>query len=224
MKSPVFILIAILIIGCSTFFEENSLNEVYRKVEIVGYDENCGLCLAKPISENDSEQSAQSSNESLYRCLNLCKSDFKIGERLSVKMRHPKNDEEKACISLYAVPDCQTFYVVDYKYKCNMRKGKRMELAYNDCINDFRKEAYVCLDTILTDSRCPADAVCIWEGEAIARFKIKTKNQEIAYFDLKERSDTTILGYHFSFKKLLPYPTVDKTAELTDYKAIVLIR
>ena len=67
-------------------------------------------------------------------------------------------------------------------------------------------------DAVISDSRCPANAMCIWQGAATATFSV-TKNEQIHRFNLSTitmepnyKKDTTISGYKIEFIHLLPYP------------------
>ena len=67
-------------------------------------------------------------------------------------------------------------------------------------------------DAVLADSRCPANAMCIWQGAATATFSF-TKNGDPHRFNLSTitmepnyNKDTVIAGYKIEFINLLPYP------------------
>ena len=67
-------------------------------------------------------------------------------------------------------------------------------------------------DAVVSDSRCPANAMCIWQGAATATFSF-TKNGDLHRFKLSTISmepnytkDTIIAGYKIEFIHLLPYP------------------
>ena len=69
-----------------------------------------------------------------------------------------------------------------------------------------------CFDSLVSDSRCPANAICIWQGTAVAKFSL-TKNNETSSFELATinmspnyHKDTTIMGYKIDFINLSPYP------------------
>jgi hypothetical protein len=69
-----------------------------------------------------------------------------------------------------------------------------------------------CFDSVIEDSRCPANAICIWQGAAVARFSI-TKNNETSSFRLstitmppKYIKDTIVMGYKIEFINMSPYP------------------
>ena len=67
-------------------------------------------------------------------------------------------------------------------------------------------------DAVVSDSRCPANAMCIWQGAATAAFSF-TKNGDSHRFNLSTitmkpqyTKDTVIAGYKIEFINLLPYP------------------
>jgi hypothetical protein len=67
-------------------------------------------------------------------------------------------------------------------------------------------------DAVVSDSRCPANAMCIWQGAATATFSF-TKNNDAHRFNLSTitmkpnyTKDTVIAGYKIEFVNLLPYP------------------
>ena len=67
-------------------------------------------------------------------------------------------------------------------------------------------------DAVVSDSRCPANAMCIWQGAATATFSF-TKNGDSHRFNLSTikmephyTKDTVIAGYKIEFIHLLPYP------------------
>ena len=69
-----------------------------------------------------------------------------------------------------------------------------------------------CFDSLVSDSRCPANAMCVWQGTAVAKFSL-TKNNETSSFELATinmspnyHKDTTIMGYKIDFINLSPYP------------------
>ena len=69
----------------------------------------------------------------------------------------------------------------------------------------------LCFDSLIGDSRCPANAVCVWAGSAVAKFSL-SKNGESTPFTLatmpygEYKKDTVLLGYKIEFVNLSPYP------------------
>ena len=93
-------------------------------------------------------------------------------------------------------------------------KEGTVELTLHECesgiiSNDNLK---LCFEAVVSDSRCPANAMCIWQGTAVAKFSF-TKNKDTHIFDLATinmaltyHKDTTIAGYKIEFINLSPYP------------------
>ncbi len=75
-----------------------------------------------------------------------------------------------------------------------------------------RDKLSLCFDSVINDSRCPANAVCVWQGTAVAKFSL-TKNDKSTSFELATikmspnyHKDTAIMGYKIEFVNLSPYP------------------
>ncbi len=89
-----------------------------------------------------------------------------------------------------------------------------VELKFSDCENGNidGDDLKLCFDAVVSDSRCPANAVCIWQGAATATFSF-TKNGHSHNFNLSTitlppnyTKDTVIVGYKIEFIDLSPYP------------------
>ena len=84
----------------------------------------------------------------------------------------------------------------------------------------------IVFEVVVSDSRCPANAMCIWQGAATATFSF-TKNGDSHRFNLSTinmepnyTKDTVIAGYKIEFIHLLPYPgTFTPPAPESDIKA-----
>ena len=100
---------------------------------------------------------------------------------------------------------------------------KLHEAAKGSLNGDVVKLAF---DAVVSDSRCPANAVCIWQGAATATFSF-SKNGSNHRFNLSTitmepnyKKDTVISGYKIEFMNLLPYPgTFTPPAPDSDVKA-----
>ena len=79
----------------------------------------------------------------------------------------------------------------------------------------FFDDYEITFSEILEDSRCPADAICIWEGRASIGMDVKSKEgiqnvilmtgeETTVFFDLYEIHLVNVLPYPFSSKKILP--------------------
>ena len=96
----------------------------------------------------------------------------------------------------------------------NKFKEGTIELKLSDCENGniAGDDLKLCFDAVVSDSRCPANAVCIWQGAATASFSF-TKNGKTHRFNLSTinmqpnyTKDTVIAEYKIEFINLLPYP------------------
>ena len=104
-------------------------------------------------------------------------------------------------------------------HSCSKSGDKRLsegtiELKFNESASGNIKGDNVKLsfDALVSDSRCPANAMCIWQGAATATFTF-TKNSHDNRFNLSTvtlppnyTKDTIIAGYKIEFVNLLPYP------------------
>lgn len=99
------------------------------------------------------------------------------------------------------------------KNDIEIREGT-VELALNKCGsgNIGGKNLRLCYDSLISDSRCPANAMCIWQGTATAKFSL-TKDHETKTFVLSTidmsptyKKDTVLMGYKIEFVNLTPYP------------------
>jgi len=93
-------------------------------------------------------------------------------------------------------------------------KEGAIELKLSDCEdgNIAGDDLKLCFDAVVSDSRCPANAICIWQGAATASFSF-TKNGDTHRFNLSTitmkpnyTKDTVIAGYKIEFVNLSPYP------------------
>jgi hypothetical protein len=80
---------------------------------------------------------------------------------------------------------------------------------------------------VITDSRCPSDAICIWLGEAscLAEFTddSETRRKVLTQPGLSAPVTTGYARYEITFD-LLPYPTADKPIKAEDYRLHLTIR
>jgi len=98
-------------------------------------------------------------------------------------------------------------------------------IGYGDCLYNPENEFYISFDSVLTDSRCPEDVVCFWEGEAVARFNFKAKDCTTNFYDLYVWTIDTVIGkYDFSFIDLYPHRMSGAEILPEDYTARIIIK
>jgi hypothetical protein len=217
------LLILFFLTGCEKV-KDNSTKQY--SAQIVGFDLNCSTCIvAFPDDSLNINAILGPSPNNYYQIVNLDKGNYTIGQKLKVEVRKAEDAELKACITMYPTNNYINLYALDYQDYTDLRFNDTLVLAYKDCFYDQDGQSYICLDTVLSDSRCPTGAQCIWAGEARARFKIEKLNNSPVYIDLKEGAkDTLVSGYKFSFIKLLPYPSLRYQIKPQEYKAKIVVR
>jgi hypothetical protein len=97
--------------------------------------------------------------------------------------------------------------------KESILKEGTLEIAFSKCAageiagNDLS----LCFTGVDSDSRCPATAICIWQGTAICNFSF-IKNGDTHLLKLATLAvpgtpkDTTVAGFKIEFLNLSPYP------------------
>jgi hypothetical protein len=100
-------------------------------------------------------------------------------------------------------------------------------LEEKDCAGDSKTNTYVCFESVLSDSRCPEGAECIWAGNAQAKFRFVKANENPVFFNLNTNlsftNDTIVGGYKFTLKALNPYPSLKDLNLPKSYKAEIEI-
>lgn len=95
------------------------------------------------------------------------------------------------------------------------------EIRYKEC-REFDVDNYVCFDSVITDSRCPVDVICIWEGEATAGFRANISGEN-HYLNIRVGEDTIVGDYKIIFEDLVPYRDTRVEFEIEDYRARIII-
>lgn len=209
---------------------EKSSDELnsYLIARIVGFDMNCSTCILEfpDDSLKVNEEIGQSPNNN-YQSVNLNKSNYQTGQLLKVKIRKPNTNELTPCITLYPSYNYKSIFITDFEDFDNLILNDTVYLSYHDCLNDNENQMYICLDSVLNDSRCPSGVYCFWEGNATVRLKYQKYNSKPVIFDLNTHkgftSDTIIDRYKFTLLGLTPYPIAYQKIEQKDYKVKILI-
>lgn len=226
MKKLISISILFLLL---TACEKSSFDvNTYLIARIVGFDMNCSTCILEfpDDSLKVKEEIGQSPNNN-YQSVNLNKGNYQTGQMLKVKIRKPSTNELTPCITLYPSYSYKSVFVTDFEDFNKLILNDTVYLSYQDCLNDNENKMYICLDSVLNDSRCPIGVYCFWEGNAIVRLKYQKYNSKPVIFDLNTHkefsSDTIIDRYKFTLLGLTPYPVAHQIIAQKDYKAKILI-
>ena len=80
---------------------------------------------------------------------------------------------------------------------------------------------------VMGDSRCPADALCIWVGDATVHVRVfegvKTSDYDLHTAN-SEQSTIEHGGMRISLVQLQPYPFSHRTIQPSDYRATLDVR
>lgn len=91
--------------------------------------------------------------------------------------------------------------------------GNPVTVKLSECANVQRPsgDLRICLDS-LSDSRCPANAVCVWAGVAVVKLTVTVRNNVHSFKLSTSKSaafppaDTSVANHRFRLGKVLPYP------------------
>jgi hypothetical protein len=81
--------------------------------------------------------------------------------------------------------------------------------------------------SVTSDSRCPTDVNCVWEGDAAVSVSLETPRETRASRELHTADpgarETTFAGYRVRLEALTPIPRSDQSIPPADYRASFLI-
>lgn len=224
MKKSVLILVIILVLpgGCEWIADNNT-----KGVEamVVDFDLNCSTCILHLDGDSDAiHEFPGESRGNYFNAVNLPVSDFMKGQKLKItRFREANAEEVPACKTMFPTYSYPYIYILDYFNLNEFSVDDTVFVKMNECVYDPDNNLSICLDTVYNDSRCPKGVVCVWEGFALARFRINHNNGGDIHIDLGThrnfQKDTLLEGYRISFINLMPYPEYNKTTPYEDYLA-----
>lgn len=195
---------------------------------VVAFDLNCSTCILEfPYDSQEIIGEVGKSPDNYYQAINLDRRNFKIGQTLKVKIRKAETNELRGCITMNPEQDYKNVFILDFENCTNLIFNDTISLSCRECLNDPENQMSVCIDSVFNDSRCPIGVYCIWEGNAVVRFRYEKSNDKPLLFDLNTNSqfasDTIIDGYKFTLISLSPYPAVGHQIVQKDYKAEIVV-
>lgn len=96
---------------------------------------------------------------------------------------------------------------------------KNSVLKINNCLDIAETEYSLCFESV-DDSRCPTNAVCVWEGNAAANFVLKSTTGNTPFtLNTNEsfKRDTILNNLKIELIGVLPYPILNKTTNPNEY-------
>jgi hypothetical protein len=193
---------------------------------VVGYDLNCSTCILEfPYDISDIRSIIGRSQNDYYEAINLNSHNFEIGQQLECSVRKTYPDESIACITLYPSINYKSVHISNISDVNNLVLNDTLTLAFHDCLANGENKFYICLDSIVNESRCPRGLECFWAGMATVRFKFQSYQSASEYFNLSTNVDdhTILHGYSIKLVGLEPYPVKDHIISQDEYKAKLFI-
>ncbi len=111
----------------------------------------------------------------------------------------------------------------------DVKLGEQFQLEIGQTAFIKSRDVRVKMLNVTEDSRCPADAVCIWEGQVTVLLNVMHNEEDLGNFDLtirggdKNLAIKTFDGYSIQLMKVDPYPFASQPTELTDYVATLQV-
>src|SRR5262245_33454789 len=86
---------------------------------------------------------------------------------------------------------------------------------------------HIRFDVVESDSRCPMDAVCVWAGDAVARFAVEQAAPSSPlmlqlHTNLQPKSGTAH-GFRIELLSIQPYPRASAPTKADDYVASIKV-
>lgn len=110
-------------------------------------------------------------------------------------------------------------------YSLNKVDSIKVILNYNQkVLLDNQLEVY--FEDVVSDSRCPLYAICVWAGDGEVKLKLK-KDNDITHTYLHtylEPKSAIVYNYFIKLNSLMPYPEIEKEIKKTDYKVELIIK
>lgn len=81
-------------------------------------------------------------------------------------------------------------------------------------------------DVVESDSRCPMDVVCVWQGDAVARFAVEQSGSSSTFLQLHtslQPKSGSAYGFRIELLTLQPYPRASAPTKADEYVATIRI-
>lgn len=100
------------------------------------------------------------------------------------------------------------------------RWPERQEVAYGESVT-LPDGAVIEFVEVVEESRCPADATCIWQGRAVVAFELDGQRFKVAF--LGEPASVEVGEYTVTVHEVQPYPLASQPADDAEYVVTVSV-
>jgi hypothetical protein len=105
--------------------------------------------------------------------------------------------------------------------------GREFEIKVGDSVSVQGADFDLRFSHVAQDSRCPADAVCVWAGDAEAVFAITRRGSPASPVSLHTEpsrgQQATVGDWTLTLSTLQPYPYSGRPVAASDYKAMLRV-
>ena len=121
-----------------------------------------------------------------------------------------------ACASSHALPTDPVVYS-----QAEAADSVRIRVGQTIVVEGIK----VRFNAVESDSRCPSDVVCVWEGDAVANFVVEQNcNCDTPAFELKlhttlQPKSGTAYGFRLELLQVAPYPRASSPIKQDAYNA-----
>jgi len=146
---------------------------------------------------------------------------------IKVEVRKAGPEELTACLAQYPSPLYENVFVTKIEDFDTFGSNDTIILPIKECRFNTENQTYICLESVINDSRCPEGAECFWAGDAKVKFKYIRLNEDPVFFNLNTNTsftnDSIIDGYKYTLVNLHPYPSLIHHTDQKEYRAEVFI-
>ena len=103
--------------------------------------------------------------------------------------------------------------------------GSEFQLRPAESVSVENTDAELRFDVVTSDSRCPADAICVWQGDATAVFSVQLGggSSSLTLHTTGEGRHASASGFTLTLVRLDPYPYASRPISPSDYRALLRV-
>ncbi|HPG42045.1 MAG TPA: hypothetical protein PLP19_22000 [bacterium] len=104
--------------------------------------------------------------------------------------------------------------------------GDTVTVNYGHTLMNMQEHIWLSFDSLLEDSRCPINVLCVWAGNARLGFSFGylANHYKISLNTFTAfQTDTTLNHYRITLIDVLPVPHTDSSYTANDYKALLVV-
>ena len=103
--------------------------------------------------------------------------------------------------------------------------GSEFQLRPSESVSVENTDAELRFDVVTSDSRCPADAICVTQGDATAVFSVRLGggSSSLTLHTTGEGRQASASGFTLTLVRLDPYPYASRPISPSDYRALLRV-